>query len=96
VAGNSAGEIIASQTVKFQFSILRDSESGTTVYKEPHSAPTNAFGLADTACFINKSSLRTAKGLVSEAIGSGGDNRTGISGYAENGSYNKGLEGYAL
>jgi hypothetical protein len=47
VVRNSSGEIIANQTVKFQFSILRDSESGTTVYKETHSATTNNFGLVN-------------------------------------------------
>jgi len=47
VVRNSSGEIIASQTVKFQFTILRDSESGTPVYQETHSVTTNSFGLAN-------------------------------------------------
>jgi len=47
VVRNSSGEIIANQTVKFQFTILRDSESGTPVYQETHSVPTNSFGLAN-------------------------------------------------
>jgi len=47
VIRNSSGDIVANQTVKFQFSILRDSESGTVVYRETHSVPTNNFGLAN-------------------------------------------------
>jgi len=47
VVRNSSGEIVAGKTVKFQFSILRDSESGTVVYKETHSVSTNNFGLAN-------------------------------------------------
>ncbi|MBW6492936.1 MAG: hypothetical protein K0B15_17270, partial [Lentimicrobium sp.] len=44
VVRNSAGEIVANRTVKFQFSIHRDNESGPVVYKETHSAPTSNFG----------------------------------------------------
>ncbi len=47
VVRNSSGEIIANKTVKFQLTILMDSESGTVVYKETHSVPTNNFGLAN-------------------------------------------------
>jgi hypothetical protein len=47
VVRNSAGEIVASQAVRFQFSILKDSETGTIVYKETQSVSTNDFGLVN-------------------------------------------------
>jgi hypothetical protein len=47
VVRNNSGEIVANKTVKFRFSILKDTETGTSVYVETHSVPTNAFGLAN-------------------------------------------------
>jgi len=45
VVRNSSGEIIANQNVAFQISILQNSDTGTAVYVETHSATTNKFGL---------------------------------------------------
>ena len=45
VVRNNSGEIVANKTVKFQFSILQNSATGTTVYKETQSKATNEFGL---------------------------------------------------
>jgi len=47
VVRNNSGVIVASQTVKFQFSILQNSATGTTVYKETQSKATNEFGLVN-------------------------------------------------
>jgi hypothetical protein len=47
VVRNNSGEIVANKTVKFQFSILQNSATGTTVYKETQSKATNEFGLAN-------------------------------------------------
>jgi uncharacterized protein (TIGR02145 family) len=47
VVRNSDGSaVLASQTVAFRISILKGSESGTSVYTETFSIPTNDFGLA--------------------------------------------------
>jgi hypothetical protein len=43
---NASGETIADKAVKFRFSILQHSASGSAVYVETHSVNTNAFGLA--------------------------------------------------
>ncbi len=47
VVRNNSGEVIASQTVKFKFSILQNSATGTPVYVETQSIATNDFGLAN-------------------------------------------------
>ncbi|WP_372949713.1 tail fiber domain-containing protein [Mariniphaga sp.] len=47
VVRNNSGEVIASQTVKFKFSILQNSATGTPVYVETQSIVTNDFGLAN-------------------------------------------------
>jgi hypothetical protein len=47
VVRNNSGEIVASQTVKFRFSILRNNETGTAVYVETQLKTTNDFGLAN-------------------------------------------------
>jgi hypothetical protein len=47
VVRNNSGEVVASQTVKFRFSILQNSATGTPVYVETQSKETNAFGLAN-------------------------------------------------
>ncbi len=44
---NNSGEIIANTNVSFRISILQETESGTAVYVETHSAQTNAFGLVN-------------------------------------------------
>jgi hypothetical protein len=44
---NSSGDVIVNQTVKFKFSILQNSSTGTPVYVETQSATTNDFGLAN-------------------------------------------------
>ncbi|QGY46527.1 hypothetical protein GM418_23550 [Maribellus comscasis] len=45
VVRNSTGELVSNQNVSFRISILEDSESGTAVYSETHTATTNNFGL---------------------------------------------------
>ena len=47
VVRNTAGDIVANKTVKFRFSILQSSSTGTAVYVETQSATTNSFGLAN-------------------------------------------------
>jgi len=47
VARNTAGAILANQSVGFEISILQNSTSGTSVYTETHAVTTNAFGLAN-------------------------------------------------
>jgi hypothetical protein len=47
VVRNNSGEVVASQTVKFKFSILQNSATGTPVYVETQSKATNDFGLAN-------------------------------------------------
>ncbi|MDD4109117.1 MAG: hypothetical protein PHH93_10400, partial [Prolixibacteraceae bacterium] len=47
VVRNTSGEIVANKSVKFRFSILRDTETGTNIYVETQSANTNSFGLAN-------------------------------------------------
>jgi len=47
VARNTAGDILANQSVGFEISILQNSTSGTSVYTETHAVTTNAFGLAN-------------------------------------------------
>jgi len=47
IVRNTAGEIVANQNVSFRISILQNSESGSVVYVETHSATTNTFGLAN-------------------------------------------------
>jgi hypothetical protein len=47
VVRNNSGEVVASQTVKFKFSILQNSSTGTPVYVETQSKATNEFGLAN-------------------------------------------------
>ncbi len=44
---NTSGDIVANKTVKFKFSILTGSETGSPVYVETQSVTTNAFGLAN-------------------------------------------------
>ncbi|MBW6534205.1 MAG: tail fiber domain-containing protein [Mariniphaga sp.] len=47
VVRNNSGEIVAGKTVKFKFSILQNSATGTAVYVETQSKETNEFGLAN-------------------------------------------------
>jgi len=47
VVRNNSGEVVASQTVKFKFSILQNSSTGMSVYVETQSKATNEFGLAN-------------------------------------------------
>ncbi len=47
VVRNTAGDIVANKAVKFRFSILQNSATGTAVYVETQSATTNSFGLAN-------------------------------------------------
>jgi len=47
VVRNNSGAIVPNQDVKFQFSILQNSPTGTTVYKEIQSKATNEFGLVN-------------------------------------------------
>lgn len=47
VVRNSSGDIVANKAVKFRFSILQSSSTGTAVYVETQSATTNSFGLAN-------------------------------------------------
>ncbi len=47
VVRNTLGDIVASKAVKFRFSILQNSATGTAVYIETQSVTTNAFGLAN-------------------------------------------------
>ncbi|MFO7616049.1 MAG: hypothetical protein R6V75_02230 [Bacteroidales bacterium] len=47
VVRSDRGEIVANQMVKFQFSLLRGSNTGTAVYVETQSVQTNEFGLAN-------------------------------------------------
>jgi len=47
VVRNNAGEIIGNQAVKFRFSVLQGTSSGTAVYVETQNAATNNFGLAN-------------------------------------------------
>jgi len=46
VARNNAGEILASQNISFQMTLLQGALPGNAVYTETHSATTNATGLA--------------------------------------------------
>ena len=45
VARDAGGAIMAQQSVGFKISILQNSQSGTVVYSESHTAITNDFGL---------------------------------------------------
>ena len=45
VVRNASGEIIANSNISFRISILKNSETGTLVYVETHSALTDNFGL---------------------------------------------------
>jgi hypothetical protein len=47
VVRNTSGEVVAGKTVKFKFSILQNSQTGTPVYVETQSKATNDFGLAN-------------------------------------------------
>ena len=47
VVRNNSGEVVAGKTVKFKFSILQNSATGTPVYVETQSKETNEFGLAN-------------------------------------------------
>ncbi|MBW6534207.1 MAG: hypothetical protein K0B11_04320 [Mariniphaga sp.] len=47
VVRNNSGEVVAGKTVKFKFSILQNSATGTPVYVETQSKETSAFGLAN-------------------------------------------------
>ncbi len=47
VVRNSSGDIVANKAVKFRFSILQNSSTGTAVYVETQSATTNSFGLVN-------------------------------------------------
>lgn len=47
VVRNNSGEVVAGKTVKFKFSIIRNSTTGTPVYVETQSKATNEFGLAN-------------------------------------------------
>jgi hypothetical protein len=47
VVRNNSGETVAGKTVKFRFSILQNSATGTPVYVETQSKATNEFGLAN-------------------------------------------------
>ena len=44
---NNLGEIISEKNVKFRISILKDSETGASVYSETHDVSTNQFGLVN-------------------------------------------------
>ncbi len=45
IVRNVAGEVVASQTISFKFSILKDSTSGAVVYSEKQRVTTNPDGL---------------------------------------------------
>ena len=45
VARNAAGEILKNQNVTFRISILQTTSTGTTMFQETHSLPTNQYGL---------------------------------------------------
>ena len=47
VARDAIGNIIVNQTVSFKISILQGSASGTVVYSESHTLPTNDYGLVN-------------------------------------------------
>ena len=47
VARNTAGDVLANQSVSFEISILQNSTSGTSVYTETHAVTTNQHGLAN-------------------------------------------------
>ncbi|MEO9531123.1 MAG: hypothetical protein ABJG68_06420 [Crocinitomicaceae bacterium] len=47
VARNTAGEVLANQSVGFEISILQNSSGGTSVYTETHAVTTNLHGLAN-------------------------------------------------
>jgi hypothetical protein len=47
VARDNSGDVMSSQTVSFEISILQNSIGGTPVYKETHVATTNQHGLAN-------------------------------------------------
>ena len=47
IARNASGNVIANQNVSFRISILKTSETGTTIYVETHNLTTNNFGLAN-------------------------------------------------
>lgn len=47
VARNTAGDLIANQTVSFEISILQNSSGGSPVYTETHVATTNQHGLVN-------------------------------------------------
>ena len=55
VVRNASGEIIANSNISFRISILKNSETGTLVYVETHSALTDNFGL--TSLKIGKGTL---------------------------------------
>ncbi len=63
VVRNTSGDIVASKAVKFRFSILRNTETGTSVYVETQSVTTNDFGLAN---------LNIGRGTVVDGIFSPG------------------------
>ncbi len=64
VVRNSSGEIIANQNVSFKISILQNSDTGTAVYVETHSATTNKFGLVN---------LKIGQGNIESGIFDPGD-----------------------
>jgi len=47
VVRNNSGEVVACKTVKFRFTILQNSATGTSVFVETQSKATNEFGLAN-------------------------------------------------
>jgi hypothetical protein len=47
VVRNTSGDIVANKAVKFRFSILTGTETGTSAYVETQSVTTNEFGLAN-------------------------------------------------
>ena len=47
VVRNTSGDIVANKPVKFRFTVLRNTETGTNVYVETQSVTTNSFGLAN-------------------------------------------------
>lgn len=57
VVRNNSGDVVASQSVKFRFSIHAGSATGPLVYRETHALTTNGFGLAN---------LSIGKGVVTD------------------------------
>ena len=63
VVRNSSGDVVADENVSFRITILQDSETGTALYSETHTAVTDDFGLV---------SLAIGKGTVHSGIFSPG------------------------